>query len=437
MYKQNTLTNNIRDIQEKDRYDIIVANPPFGGKEKPQIQQNFPIQANATELLFLQHFMKSLKKGGKAAIVIPEGVLFQTGNAFRSVKEELLANFNVHTILSLPAGVFLPYSGVKTNVIFFDRTGATSDIWYYECNPEQKLTKNKPIQYEHLKEFVELYPKRALSQNSWLVRVADIVDTDLSAKNPNISNDLEHMPPKEILSHIEKTDIEANRIIFEVKNNVNDGSILENIFKILLTQSKIYKIKEIADIKGGKRLPKGEFVLDEKTEYPYIRVTDFTDDGTINLNSLKYIKKEVYEQIKRYIITSSDLYISIAGTIGKTGIIPKQLDNANLTENAARLVFKPSIKINNRFIYYFTLSDNFKEQVGLATKTVAQPKLALTRLAEVEIPIPSLDLQDKLVKELDLINSKIDEIIENQQFKLKYLKALKASLLDRVFNGEL
>lgn len=223
LYKQNTLTNNIRDIQEKDRYDIIVANPPFGGKEKPQIQQNFPIQANATELLFLQHFMKSLKKGGKAAIVIPEGVLFQTGNAFRSVKEELLASFNVHTILSLPAGVFLPYSGVKTNVLFFDRTGATSDIWYYECNPEQKLTKNKPIQYEHLKEFVELFPKRTLSQNSWLVKINDIVDTDLSAKNPNVSTDLEHLPPKEILSHIKKNDTEINRLLVEVEQILEEG----------------------------------------------------------------------------------------------------------------------------------------------------------------------------------------------------------------------
>ena len=168
-------------------------------------------------------FMKSLKKGGKAAIVIPEGVLFQTGNAFRSVKEELLANFNVHTILSLPAGVFLPYSGVKTNVLFFDRTGATSDIWYYECTPEQKLTKNKPIQYEHLKEFVELFPKRTLSQNSWLVKINDIVDTDLSAKNPNVSTDLEHMPPKEIISHIKKNETEINRLMSEIEQILEEG----------------------------------------------------------------------------------------------------------------------------------------------------------------------------------------------------------------------
>ncbi len=123
LFKKNTLTVNIRDFQESDRYNVILANPPFGGKEKSQIQQNFPIASNATELLFLQHFMKSLKQEGKAAVVVPEGVLFQTGNSFAKVKQELLENFNLHSILSLPAGVFLPYSGVKTNVIFFDRKG--------------------------------------------------------------------------------------------------------------------------------------------------------------------------------------------------------------------------------------------------------------------------------------------------------------------------
>ena len=215
------------------------------------------------------------------------------------------------------------------------------------------------------------------------------------------------------------------------------ASVLEEVFEKLKKVSTVYKIKEIAEIKGGKRLPKGESIQEEKTGYPYIRVTDFTDDGTIDVNSVKYMTKSVQEQIKRYIITSKDLYISIAGTIGKTGIIPKELENANLTENAARLVFKPNIKINNRFVYYFTLSDNFKDQVGLATKTVAQPKLALTRLAEVELPIPAIDVQNKEVEIFDDLKIKFRKIHLEQQSKLVYLKALRSSLLDRAFKGEL
>ena len=206
--KQNSLTKDIRSIQEKDRYDIILANPPFGGMENPQIQGNFPIQANATELLFLQHFMKNLKLGGKAAIIVPEWVLFSTNNAFSQVKKELLEGFNLHTILSLPAGVFLPYSGVKTNVIFFDRAGGTQDIWYYECDPWYKLTKNKPIQYEHLRELVELATERRTGGHSWIMPISEIIARgyDLSAKNPNKNTDIAHLPPREILANIRAND---------------------------------------------------------------------------------------------------------------------------------------------------------------------------------------------------------------------------------------
>ena len=219
LFRGNTLTQNIRDIQEKDRYDIILANPPFGGKEKDQIQQNFPIKANATELLFLQHFMKTLKTGGKAAIVVPEGVLFQTNSAFKQVKQELLENFNLHTILSLPAGVFLPYSGVKTNVLFFERSGGTSDVWYYECEPEQKLTKNKPITDEHLKEFVELYTSRATTDRSWTVAASKLSeDYDLSAKNPAKQKDAEHLAPSDILKQIRTKEKLVSGLLDEIEN---------------------------------------------------------------------------------------------------------------------------------------------------------------------------------------------------------------------------
>ena len=219
LFRGNTLTQNIRDIQEKDRYDIILANPPFGGKEKSQIQQNFPIQNNATELLFLQHFMKSLKSGGKASIVVPEGVLFQTNSAFKQVKQELLENFNLHTILSLPAGVFLPYSGVKTNVLFFERSGGTSDVWYYECEPEQKLTKNKPITDEHLKEFVELYNSRETTDCSWTVPVRKLAqDYDLSSKNPAKQKDAEHLAPNDILKQIRKKEKLVSGILDEIES---------------------------------------------------------------------------------------------------------------------------------------------------------------------------------------------------------------------------
>ncbi|WP_417779705.1 N-6 DNA methylase [Stutzerimonas xanthomarina] len=219
LFRGNTLTQNIRDIQEKDRYNIILANPPFGGREKSQIQQNFPIQSNATELLFLQHFMKTLKSGGKAAIVVPEGVLFQTNSAFKQVKQELLENFNLHTILSLPVGVFLPYSGVKTNVLFFERSGGTTDVWYYECEPVQKLTKNKPITDDHLKDFVELYSRRETTDRSWTVSASKLSeDYDLSAKNPAKQKDAEHLAPNDILKQIRTKEKLVSGLLDEIED---------------------------------------------------------------------------------------------------------------------------------------------------------------------------------------------------------------------------
>lgn len=238
VYKGNTLTQNIRDIQEKDRHSVILANPPFGGKEKKQIQQNFPVESNSTEILFLQHFMKMLKLGGRASIVVPEGVLFQSNNAFKKVKESLLHDFNLHTIVSLPAGVFLPYSGVKTNIIFFDRKGATSKIWYYDITPPYKLTKNKPIQYEHFREFLELFmhsEKRNTTSgkvynnngdvvplNDWTISVSDLLDLDLSANNPHKVVEINHSSPQELLSQIKSNDLEINELMNQINSLINE-----------------------------------------------------------------------------------------------------------------------------------------------------------------------------------------------------------------------
>ena len=215
--KSNTLTKDIRGLEEKDRFDCILANPPFGGKEKEQIQQNFPIKSNATELLFLQHMMNHLKLGGKCGVVIPEGVLFQTNNAFQSVKKDLLERFNVHTILSLPSGVFLPYSAVKTNVVFFDRVGSTNDIYYYEVNPAFKLTKNKPINIDHFAEFLDSWESRKITPNSWIVNVNDIKDFDISAKNPNKNEKIEHKSPIELVENIKLNNALINDLLDEVE----------------------------------------------------------------------------------------------------------------------------------------------------------------------------------------------------------------------------
>lgn len=188
---------------------------------------------------------------------------------------------------------------------------------------------------------------------------------------------------------------------------------------------------EIAEIKGGKRVPKGYKLLTEPTNHKYIRVADFNDFGSITLENIQYISDEVYNQIKRYTISSKDVYISIAGTIGKSGIIPKELEGANLTENACKLVLDSCAY--KYFVYYFTKSTLFLNQIKKLTMISAQPKLALTRLATVNIPLPTLPTQKSIVSHLDKLSSKVRAIEEKYQKMVEECDALKQAMLRDVF----
>ncbi|EDD2402171.1 restriction endonuclease subunit S [Campylobacter jejuni] len=196
---------------------------------------------------------------------------------------------------------------------------------------------------------------------------------------------------------------------------------------------EVKKLEEIANIKGGKRLPKGENLLDNNTKFAYIRVADFQDNGTINLQNIKFIYENTYNVLKNYKIYDDNLYISIAGTIGKSGIIPKELNGAILTENAVKLEYIQN-NISNKFMYFFTLSNIFKTQIQTSTKIVAQPKLAITRLKQIQIPLPPLKEQERIVGILDESFAKIDESIKILEQDLLNLDELMQSALQKAFN---
>jgi len=210
----NTLSENLTDIQEKDRYDIVLANPPFGGKERAEVQQNFPIKSSETAYLFLQHFIKILKAGGKAGIVIKNTFLSNADNASVSLRKHLLEGCNLHTILDLPGGTFTG-AGVKTVVLFFDKGSATRKIWYYQLNLERNLGKTNPLNENDLAEFVTLSLSKGNSDNSWSVKLADIDTTtyDLSVKNPNKKQEAALREPEEILEEMKALDEETADIL--------------------------------------------------------------------------------------------------------------------------------------------------------------------------------------------------------------------------------
>jgi type I restriction enzyme, S subunit len=206
-------------------------------------------------------------------------------------------------------------------------------------------------------------------------------------------------------------------------------------FNLLSDISPRKTIGEIAAVKGGKRVPKGYKLEVDPTPYPYLTVSDFSDEGSIEPTGIRYVSGAVHAQIKRYVIRSCDLYVSIAGTIGRTGIVPDYLDGAQLTENACRLVFDDGV--SNRYVYYFTLSRSFKDQAVAQTRTTAQPKLALSRLEQIQLPVPSLVEQNLWVEKFREVTEEVRSLTGIYGNQLKQHRMLKQSLLDRAFSGEL
>ena len=214
----NTLTENLADIQEKDRYDIVLANPPFGGKERSEVQQNFPIRTGETAYLFLQHFIKMLKAGGRGGVVIKNTFLSNTDNASVSLRKMLLDSAELHTILDCPGGTFLG-AGVKTVVLFFDKGAPTRKVWYYQLDPGRNMGKTNPLNDDDLAEFLSLQPKKKDSPKSWTVDVKtlDPATFDLSVKNPNGGEEVAHRTPQEIMDEIAALDAESAEVLAKIR----------------------------------------------------------------------------------------------------------------------------------------------------------------------------------------------------------------------------
>lgn len=214
----NTLAENLADVQEKDRFDVVLANPPFGGKERAEVQQNFPIKTSETASLFMQHFVKILKAGGKAGVVIKNTFLSNTDNASIALRKLLLENCNLHTILDLPGGTFTG-AGVKTVVLFFEKGKPTQNIWFYQLNLDRNLGKTNPLSEKDLADFVTLQKNFAESENSWSIDVknVDAKFYDLSCKNPNKKQEVSLRSPEEILAQIEMLDEETNDILNQIR----------------------------------------------------------------------------------------------------------------------------------------------------------------------------------------------------------------------------
>lgn len=242
----NTLATKLNDIGHNERVDVVLTNPPFGGEEEAGIKANFPpnLQTSETALLFLQYIMRKLrykdamvpelglnkahraKRGGRAAVVVPNGTLFDEGTA-ASIRQMLVKDFNLHTIVRLPQGVFAPYTDIPANLLFFDRNGSTQDLWFYEIPlPEgrKKYTKTMPMQFEEFAGCMAWWNERAESAQAWKVSAADVVarNYNLDIKNPNAKQGLEHAPPAELVARMRGHEADVVRLLAEIEKLVTE-----------------------------------------------------------------------------------------------------------------------------------------------------------------------------------------------------------------------
>lgn len=223
---EGTFAEDTRSIPEDKKFEIILTNPPFGGEEEKRLLANLPFKTSDTELAGLYYCMRKLKVKGRCGIVLPEGVLFRTGGAYKQVKKEFLENCNLHTIISLPSGVFACVSpkggsGPKTNLLFFEKGIPTKEIWYYELTPPngKNYTRNNPIKDEDLEDAYKKWQKREISENSWTITVEDIIklDYDLSAKNPNRIKGVVYRKPEELVKSVLEKEKEIEGILIKIK----------------------------------------------------------------------------------------------------------------------------------------------------------------------------------------------------------------------------
>jgi type I restriction enzyme M protein len=222
----NALARPITQISKRDRVDVILTNPPFGGEEEKTIQSNFPAdkQTAETAWLFLQLVIRQLKDGGRCGIVVPNSLLFLGGVGAR-IKKQLLTECNLHTVVRLPNGVFEPYTPIPSNLLFFEKTGRTKEVWFYEIAPPEgrkKYSKTKPMRFEEFADCQAWWTRRVENERAWRVAFADLetAEFDLDLHNPNRPDDLAHRPPGELVAELVETEREILAVLRELQVEV-------------------------------------------------------------------------------------------------------------------------------------------------------------------------------------------------------------------------
>jgi len=399
----NTLAENISDIQDKDRVDVILANPPFGGKERKEVQQNFPIRSGETAFLFLQHFIKMLKAGGRAGVVIKDTFLSNTDKAAISVRKLLLESCNLYAALSCPRGAFLG-TGEKTVVLFFEKGTPTRKIWYYELDPNRNLGKTNPLNDDDLAEFVKLHKTFSNSSKSWSVGIKSIDSNtfDLSVSNPNKGERIEHRTPQEIADEIISIDnkrvkiLQAMRELLSVKKRATKAAWREQ------------RIGQILKLEYGKPLDKKH--RKENGLYP-----------VYGANGEK-------ARSDKYYFDKPSIIVGRKGSAGEVNLTESKFWPLDVTY----FVTFDEHEYDLRFLYHLLIALDLP---SLARGV--KPGINRNEVYAKVVKVPLLPEQQRIVSKFETLNDEIKRLEALSQQKIVALEELKSSLLHQAFTGQL
>lgn len=394
----NTLGENISDLQEKDRHDIVLANPPFGGKERKEVQQNFPIKTGETAYLFLQHFMKVLRAGGRAGVVIKDTFLSNPDSAAVALRRELLDNHNLHTILICPSGTFSS-TGTPTVVLFFEKGSRTDSVWFYELNPNHVLGKTSPLSDADLAEFLTLVRTKESSSNSWSVKREEIDEKTLSLtpRNPNKKFEFSGPSMPEIVTKLHELEEQTNAILDLVSENSRQQDDLAS------KDFPFISLRDLVTLNYGKGLPQEKrnangSVLGFGANGPKCKTDEFLFDGESIIIGRKGSAGELTRVSGKFWPLDVTYYVTLKSKVLDMDYLYFAMKSLNIPSLARGV--KPGI--NREDVY------------------------------ELKIPLPSLEEQRKIV----LLLSEIQKLKDLGDLKRNALHSLQDALMASVLKRE-
>ena len=432
----NTLERHSANVSAKHRYHVILSNPPYGGKLVRELQTNFTIRSGATEILFLQHIMANLATGGRAAVIIPEGVLFR-GGLDAKVRERLLREFDVHTILSLPAGCFLPYTGVKTNVLFFDRREGgkgTEAVWYYEMTNdgfELKQTR-RPIKGSQIPDFLAKWEGRVTGENSWVVPVEEVAGKgfDLSARNPNRGDDFEHKPALELVQSIRAKEERVIELLGELEE-ILEGDTLRTV-----GDWQALPISEVAAVN-----PRRDALLrsmDDRLVATFVPMAAVDEvSGTIakpEVKTLGELRKGFTPFVENDVIFAK---ITPCMENGKSAVANGLVNGLGFGSTEFHVV-RSGPRVLPEWLWFFLRQRSVREEARRNFRgSAGQQRVPADFLRQLVVPVPPIDVQRRTVHRIRECMERVDEIRRFRDIEIRESKAIESAVFhDFLYDGK-